>query len=133
MMTTKKPLFLKNRLVLILVGVLVLFTVGFYLYAFRGFLVNPDAIFITSDIKDGKLVLNGSAASSATAYSGYTSRQKDGKLVLRIRYVPIANKWHQTGNFRIEISEKDMSSIRQVSIYDKDNRDRILWTRTNTS
>jgi hypothetical protein len=133
MMITERSRFSKARLMSILVGGLVLLiTMFLYLYAFRGFPVNPDTIFINkSDVMDGKLVLNGSTASSAAAYSGYTYRVKDGKLMLSIRYVPVPNKWHPTGDFRIEISEKDMLPIRQVYIYDKGKRERLIWTRTN--
>jgi hypothetical protein len=133
MIITERARFSRARLISILVGVLVLLiTIFLYLYAFRGFPVNPVTIFINkSDIMDGKLVLSGSTASSAAAYSGYTYRQKDGKLMLRIRYVPVPNKWHPTSDFRIEISEKDMFPISEVYIYGKGNRERLIWTRTN--
>jgi hypothetical protein len=131
-MITERARFSKARLILILVGVIVLLIMIFlFLYVFRGFAVNPDTIIIKSDIKDGKLVLSGSTVSSAAAYSGYTYRQKDSRLMLNIRYVPVPNKWHPTGDFRIEISEKDMLPIRQVYIYGKGNRQRLVWTRTN--
>jgi hypothetical protein len=132
-MLTERSRLSKARLILILVGVLVLLiTIFLYLYAFRGFPVNPGTIFINkSDVKDGKLVLSGSTASSASAYSGYTYRVKDGRLMLSIRYVPLPNKWHPTGDFRIEISEKDILSIRKVYIYGKGNTERLVWTRTN--
>ena len=77
-MIIERSRFLKSRIILILVGVLVLFTIFFYIYAFRGFLVNPDTIIISkSDVKDGKLVLSGWTTSSAAAYSGYTYRVKE--------------------------------------------------------
>lgn len=51
--------------------------------------------------------------------------------MLSIRYVPLPNKWHPKGDFRIEISEKDILSIRQVYIYGKGATERLVWTRTN--
>jgi hypothetical protein len=100
-------------------------------YAFQGLSINPDIVFInTSDIKDGKLVLSGSTVSSAMGYSGYSYRVKDGKLKLSIRYVPVVNYWHPSGDFRIVLSVKDMTAIRQVYIFSKGNRVRLVWTRT---
>jgi hypothetical protein len=118
---------------LILVGILVvLITIFLYVYAFRGFPSNPDTIIInSSDVKDGKFVLSGSTESSATGYSGYSYEVTDGKIMLKIRYF-LVNHWHRSGDFRIVLSEKDMMDIQQVYIYSKGNKERLVWTRTET-
>jgi hypothetical protein len=116
--------------ILILVGILViLITIFLYIYAFRGFPSNPDTIVInSSDVTDGKLVLNGSTVYSAAGYSGYSYQVSDGKLMLKIRYV-LVNHWHRSGDFRIVLSEKDMMAIQQVYVYSKGS-ERLVWTRT---
>lgn len=132
-MITERIQFSKARLqmALVLVGVpVLLITVFLYVYAFRGISVNPDTIFInTSDVKDGKLVLSGSTVFSTTGYSGYSFQVKDGKLFLRIRYVPVVNYWHPSGDFRIVLSEKDITAIRQVYLYGKGSIERLVWAR----
>jgi hypothetical protein len=98
----------------------------------RGFPINPDTILINSSFdKGGKFVLSGTTASSAAGYSGYSYQITVGKLILKIRYVPIVNHWHPSGDFRIVITEKDMMAIKQVYISDKDSRERLVWTLTN--
>lgn len=133
MMVTVRSWFTRVRKILLLVGVLMLFvTIFLYFFAFRGFPVAPETLMVNkSDFKDGKLILRGSTSSSAATYSGYTYRIKDGKLVLNIRYVPLPNKWHPSGTFRIEISEKDMLPIREVYINGKGNSDVLVWARKN--
>ncbi|SFE60017.1 hypothetical protein SAMN05216378_3681 [Paenibacillus catalpae] len=91
--------FLKFKLILLLFGGVLIFLIAalFYFYVLRGVPVNPDIIIINkSEITDGKLVFTGITESSASAYSGYTMQEKDGKLLLTIRYVSadkVAPKW----------------------------------------
>lgn len=117
----------------ILVGILAL-VITIYLYenAYRGFITNPDTLaVISSGVKEGELVLSGTTESSAAGYSGYSYRVTDGKLILKIRYVPFADHWHPSGDFRVVLSDKDMMGIQQVYLYGKDSKERLLWTRTD--
>jgi hypothetical protein len=126
----------KFKLILLLFGSVLLFLIAalFYLYVLRGFPVNPDIIIISkSEITDGKLVITGITESSASAYSGYNMQEKDGKLILNIRYVTVPTKWHPNGDFRIEIPQKDIAAIHQVYLQGKGNSEKLVWRRASTN
>jgi hypothetical protein len=121
------------QIIFILVGVLlILSTIALYVYVFHGVSSNPDSLVLNSlDVKSGKLILSGSTISSASGYSGYSYRVAGGKLIVKIRYVPFANRWHPSGDFRIVLSDNIMKAIRQVYIYDKGSGEHLIWTRTD--
>jgi hypothetical protein len=120
-----------NKYLILLLGfLLIMLAVFVYANIFRGTTMGPDILFIkNSKMVNGALVLNGSTASSANAFKDYSYKVQAGKLLLKVRYVPLVSRWHPTGDFNIKLSKQDLIGIREVYLYQDDNNKRLLWSQ----
>jgi hypothetical protein len=116
---------------ILLLGVLLIIIVSFlYIFMFRGMTSSSNNLFIlSSQLVNGGLLVSGSTASSANGFSGYSFEVQDGKLMLKVRYVPIANHWHPSGDFHIQLSANDLKGIKQVFLYKEGRPEELLWSQ----
>ncbi|KIL37540.1 hypothetical protein SD71_02660 [Cohnella kolymensis] len=133
MRLNSKPLFSKTRFytLWIVLFALIMIMIFSHYYVFHGMSVNPDVIVInTSKPENGGFVLNGDTTSSAAGFSGYSYEVDNGNLLLNVRYIPLANRWHPFGDFRIQLSKQEMADVSQIYLSSEDGRKKLVWTKT---
>lgn len=109
---------------------LIILAVFVYNNFFHGVTMGTDILFIkNSKIVDGDLVLNATTASSANAFKDYSYKVLDGRMLIKVRYVPLVSRWYPTGDFQIQLSNRDLIGIREIYLYKDDKDKRLIWSQ----